>query len=125
MVISMPLRTPRAHVRTRVLWDATLHQEGRTWACKAVDVSPGGAKIQIDHRLAVSSYVMLVIVRLGSFPGEVRWQDESLAGIQFLQDPAAVEERLRRARQGAVCRARPEQLCGPQRARQHETRRLA
>ena len=78
-----------------------------------------------NQHLTINSWVVLLIDRLGSFPGEVRWQDESFAGIQFLQDPAAVEERLRRARLGAVCRARPEQLCGPQRARQHETRRLA
>jgi hypothetical protein len=41
--------------------------------------------------------VLLTIGRIGSFPGEVRWQDENLAGIRFLEDAAVVEERLRDA----------------------------
>ena len=94
MVGKTTAKIPRAHQRKQVSWDTELHQEGRIWPCKAVDVSPGGAKIRIDERLAVGSWVVLVIEDLGSFPGEVRWQDESFAGIGFLQDAAAVEQRL-------------------------------
>jgi hypothetical protein len=77
-----------------VLWNAKLHHGGRTWACKAVDISPGGAKIRIDERLTINSWVLLTIDRVGSFPGEVRWQNENLAGIRFLEDAAVVEVRL-------------------------------
>jgi hypothetical protein len=63
-----------------VLWDATLHQDGLTWECQVVHISPGGVKIRIDQRLAIKSRVVIAIERLGSFPSEVRWQDENLVG---------------------------------------------
>lgn len=94
MVGKTPAKIPRAHQRKQVLWNTELHQEGRIWPCKAVDISPRGAKIRIDERLAVGSWVVLVIEDLGSFPGEVRWQDKSFTGIRFLQDAAAVGQRL-------------------------------
>ena len=83
--------------------------------CRVIDLSDGGAKIRVKERLAINSWVALVVQRLGIFPGEVRWQDESFAGICFLQDPAIVEARLRSAPLGAVYRARSEQLGEPQR----------
>jgi hypothetical protein len=90
----MTAKAPRAHERKRVLWNANLHHGGRTWKCNAVDISTGGAKIRIDERLTINSWVMLTIGRVGSFPGEVRWQNDNLAGIRFLEDAPVVEERL-------------------------------
>ena len=86
---------PRTHEGKRVLWDAKLHQGARTFECEALHISPGGARIRINERLAINSRVMLAINRYGSFPGEVRWQNENLAGIRFLEDAAVLEERLR------------------------------
>jgi hypothetical protein len=94
-MISMVAKDIRAHKRKLVSWDATLHQDGRAWPCKVVDVSPGGAKIRIDERLTIDSRVMLTIDRRGDFPGKVRWQDENLAGICFLEDAGVVQARLR------------------------------
>jgi hypothetical protein len=94
-MISVAAKEIRAHERKRVLWHATLQQDGRTWACKVVDVSPGGAKIRIDERLTIDSEVILTIDRLGNFPGEVRWQDADFAGIRFLEDADVVRARLR------------------------------
>lgn len=82
--------------------------------CKVVDVSDGGAKIQIHERLAINSWVALVVESLGIFPGDVRWRDESFVGICFLQDPAIVEARLRSAPLGAVYRARSEEPSEPE-----------
>jgi hypothetical protein len=91
----MIAKVPRTHQRKRVLWDAKLHQDGRIFECEAFHVSPGGARIRINERLAINSRVVLAINRGGSFPGEVRWQNENFAGIRFLEDAAVVEERLR------------------------------
>ena len=93
---TMTAKVPRAHPRKRVLWDVKLNQNGRTWTCNAFDISPGGVKIRIDEPLAVNSRVVIAIDRVGNFPGEVRWQDEGLAGVRFLEDAAVVEERLQR-----------------------------
>ena len=77
--------------------------------CRVINLSDGGAKIRVKERLAINSWVALVVECLGIFPGEVRWHDESFAGICFLQDPAIVEARLRSAPLGAVYRARSEE----------------
>ena len=80
-MISMVAKEIRGHDRSvtwhqrwakLVLWDPKLHQERGVWKCKAVDISPGGVKIQIAERLAINSRVLLTIGRVGSFPGEVR-----------------------------------------------------
>jgi hypothetical protein len=94
-MISMVAQEIRAHKRQPVSWDARLHQDGRTWECKVVDISPGGAKIRIAERLTINSEVMLTIDRRGDFPGEVRWQEENFAGIRFLEDAGVVRARLR------------------------------
>jgi PilZ domain len=90
----MIAKIPRAYKRKRVLWDAKLRQDDRIFECEAFHISPGGAKIRIDEQLAINSKVVLTISRLGSFPGEVRWQNENFAGIRFLEDAAVVERRL-------------------------------
>jgi PilZ domain len=95
-VISIVAKEARAHKRKRVLWGAILDQDGRTWECKVADVSPGGAKIRIDERLTIDSTVVLTIEGIGSFPGEVRWQNEDFAGIRFVEDAGVVEDRLQR-----------------------------
>jgi hypothetical protein len=92
--VSAMVKAHRAHERKSVSWNAKLHQDGCILDCKAVDVSAGGAKIRIDERLPINSWVVLSIDAVGNFPGEVRWQDKSFAGIRFLQDAAVVEERL-------------------------------
>ena len=88
---------PRGSERKRVLWDATLHENDRILRCTACDISAGGAKVRITERLAVNSQVVLTIDRLGSFPGEIRWQNENYVGICFLEEASTIEERLRRA----------------------------
>jgi hypothetical protein len=94
-VISIAVKEIRAHERKRVLWNATLHQNGCIWECKAIEISPGGVRIRIDERLTINSKVVLTIERLGNFPGEVRWQDEDFAGIGFLEGAGVVQARLR------------------------------
>ena len=64
--------------------------------CNAFDISPGGVKIRIDEPLAINSRVALAIDRVGNFPGEVRWQDEGLVGIHFLEDAAVVGSKVLR-----------------------------
>ena len=92
----MIAKIPRTHERKRVLLDAKLHHDdGRIFECEAFHISPGGARIRINERLAINSRVVLAITRSGSFAGEVRWQNENFAGIRFLEDASVVEERLR------------------------------
>ena len=91
----MIAKIPRTHERKRVLWDSKLHHDDRIFECEAFHISPGGARIRINERLAIDSRVVLAITRSGSFAGEVRWQNENFVDIRFLEDASVVEERLR------------------------------
>jgi hypothetical protein len=59
-----------------VLWSARLHRDGRVLECAALHISAGGARIRIRQRFEIDSTVVLVIDRVGAFPGEIRWQGE-------------------------------------------------
>src|SRR5262245_46786250 len=87
----------RVSRRKPVLWSAKLHRDGRVLECLTLHISAGGARIRISERFEVHSTVVLVIDRLGAFPGEIRWQEGDYAGVSFLEDAQTVEERLRAA----------------------------
>jgi hypothetical protein len=91
----MRTRVPRLHERRRVLWAIRLQQGDRVAQGEAVDVSAWGAKVRIAERFELNSTVVLTIGRLGSFRGEIRWQDDRYAGIAFAEKANAVEDRLR------------------------------
>jgi len=91
----MRTRVPRLHERRRVLWAIRLQQGDRVVQGEAVDVSAWGAKVRIAERFQINSTVVLTIGRLGSFRGEIRWQDDRYAGIAFTEEAKVIEDRLR------------------------------
>jgi hypothetical protein len=84
----------RTYKRKPVLWSARLHRDGRVLECAVLHISAGGARIRIHQRFDIDSTVVLMIDRLGTFPGEIRWQRGTYAGIRFLEDAQVVEKRL-------------------------------
>ena len=80
-----------------MLWSARLHRDGRVLECPTLHISAGGARIRISQRFEINSTVVLVIDRVGAFPGEIRWQRGNYVGIRFMEDAQIVEERLRTA----------------------------
>jgi hypothetical protein len=87
----------RVSRRKPVLWSARLHRDGRVLECQTLHISADGARIRIGERFAINSTVVLVIDRVGAFPGEIRWQEEDHAGVSFMEDARTVEKRLRAA----------------------------
>jgi len=87
----------RMYRRKPVLWSARLHRDGRVLECPTLHISAGGARIRISQRFEINSTVVLVIDRVGAFPGEIRWQRGNYVGIRFMEDAQIVEERLRTA----------------------------
>jgi PilZ domain len=65
----------RVRRRKPVLWSATLHRDGRVLECPTLHISAGGARIRTSDRFEINSTVVLVIDRVGAFPGEIRWQE--------------------------------------------------
>ena len=87
----------RVRRRKSVLWSARLHRDGRVLECPTLHISAGGARIRISERFEINSTVVLVIDRVGAFPGEIRWQEGDYAGVSFMEDAQTVEKRLRAA----------------------------
>ena len=87
----------RVRGRKSVLWSARLQRDGRVLECPTFHISAGGARIRISERFEINSTVVLVIDRVGAFPGEIRWQEGDYAGIRFMEDGQTVEKRLRAA----------------------------
>src|SRR5262245_16167729 len=59
----------RAARRKPVLWSGRLHRDGRVMECQTIHISAGGARIRISERFAINSTVLLVVDRVGAFPG--------------------------------------------------------
>jgi hypothetical protein len=87
----------RLRGRKSVLWSARLYRDGRVLECPTLHISAGGGRIRISERFEINSTVVLVIDRVGAFPGEIRWQEGDYAGIRFMEDAQTVEKRLRAA----------------------------
>ena len=78
--------------------------DGRLADCAVLDISAGGAKVKFDEPLGdaeglnLSLGQRLKIAAAIDFPVEVVWQDGSVVGLRFLNDPyevaGALEELL-------------------------------
>ena len=83
----------RRHVRTRVLWMATLDTKEGPLACIVLDVSRAGAKLQFATPIfpvLLRQPVELHIEPLGMLNAEVVWQLGDRMGVQFSDDPAQI-----------------------------------
>lgn len=82
----------REHGRRDVLVDARiLYGEG--WHdCRIVNISVGGAKLLIGHRLDPGAVVLLHIGNFGQFSGTVVWQHAEELGVKFTHDPADIAD---------------------------------
>jgi hypothetical protein len=56
--------------------------------CAIVDVSRGGAKLELPSEIPTQSYVILISEKFGSLEGYVAWRKGQRAGITFT-DPGA------------------------------------
>lgn len=57
----------------------------RIYPINTCDMSQGGVRIEIDHRLNVGENVVLTLQKFRPVPGVVRWYQEGQGGIAFNQ----------------------------------------
>ncbi|MBI3451919.1 MAG: PilZ domain-containing protein [Rhodospirillales bacterium] len=62
--------------------------------CTVVNVSAGGAQVNIARKLETLSVATLAIEGVGAFHARVVWQQGDRTGLQFLDDVRRVSERL-------------------------------
>ena len=87
----------RKATRVQVLWTGSLHAGERPSACRILDVSLGGAKVDVTNPSDIPSPVTLRIDRFGEFYCEVVWREGDHLGLRFLADHETIVETIGRA----------------------------
>lgn len=87
----------RKATRIQVLWNGSLHAGERSSACRILDVSLGGAKVQVANPSDIPSPVTLKIDRFGEFPCEIQWRQGDYLGLRFLADQETVANTIGQA----------------------------
>jgi PilZ domain len=93
-----PPATPerRRAVRKRVLWSGRVESEERMLSCAILDVSLSGARIRLDEGSLSPGPVAIAVSGFGTFQAEVVWDQESQAGLRFLEPPGRVADTIGR-----------------------------
>ena len=82
----------REYARQTVLVEARI-QDGDEWHdCRIVNISVGGAKLQISRQLTPNAAVLLHIDHFGQFSGTIVWQRTEELGVKFTHNPAEIAE---------------------------------
>ncbi len=94
----------RRHRRTRTFANGILATAQGTVRCRVLDVSPEGARIQLDRgeevaaaAIAVREPAALTIKGLGVFPGRVAWRRSTMLGIHITEGHPVQPELLARS----------------------------
>lgn len=78
----------RRHRRAHVLFSGSLTSGGRKCAALVLNLSAGGAMLQLSDRLDAAAKVTLRLARAVDFPGTVVWRRDGRIGLSFADAPA-------------------------------------
>ena len=84
----------RRHRRCSVLWTACLFSGGRTMDAVVLNLSAGGARIRLPQAPAVEDRATVSIGRFGDFAGRLVWRDGNEIGLEFLDPPERVVDKV-------------------------------
>jgi hypothetical protein len=76
-------RERRKQARRGTLWHGELKTPAGVFACRVLNLSARGAKLEIDGPVAPGQDVTLTMEPLGEFSGSVAWQRDGKAGIHI------------------------------------------
>lgn len=83
-------RDRRSFPRKRVMLAANLDVNGAQFACRILDMSLVGARLQVDEDLPNEELMQLVTTRFGLLPIEVMWRVSDQVGVQYLEPPGTI-----------------------------------
>jgi hypothetical protein len=85
-------RERRAHRRKPTLWEGRLDTDVGVFPCLILNVSQGGALVQVEAPLLPTERASLTIERFGSLGAQVVWQIVELCkiGVRFTDPPQHV-----------------------------------
>jgi hypothetical protein len=93
---ALTARERRAHRRKPTLWEGRLDTDIGVYACVILNISQGGALLQVEAPLLPTQRASLTIERHGSLGAEIVWQmlDEDRVGLRFTDPPQIVSRTL-------------------------------
>jgi len=77
-------------VRVPVLWTALVVAGVDRMPCAIVDISRGGAKLQLPGDVPLHSSITIVSENFGALEGYIVWREGCLAGMKFTDPGASV-----------------------------------
>ena len=78
----------RKDSRETILTKAEIMVDGTRHSCRILNISTGGAKLEIDRHLDRGIEVFLQIGKFGQFRATVVWQQSGEIGVKFSHDAA-------------------------------------
>ncbi len=85
-------RERRKQRRKGTLWHGELRTPAGVVACRVLNLSARGAKIEVDSPVAAGQNVTLIMEPLGEFSGFVAWQRDGKAGIRIKEHRTTRDE---------------------------------
>ena len=76
----------RKDTRETILTQARIMADGDWHNCRILNISTGGAKLQIDRRISHGTPISLQIGEFGQFGATVAWQQDTEVGVKFTHD---------------------------------------
>ena len=76
----------RKDTRETILTKAKVMVDGDWHNCRVLNISTGGAKLQIDRRIEHGTLVSLQIGEFGQFGATIAWQQDTEIGVKFTHD---------------------------------------
>lgn len=80
--------------RCAVMWSACVFSAGRTIGATVLNVSAGGARIRLSDTAMLDDRATLSIKRFGDFAGRLAWRAGNEVGLEFLDPPERVVEKV-------------------------------
>ena len=80
------MENKRKDTRESILSKAKIMVDGDWHNCRILNISTGGAKLQIDRHIDRGIEVLLRIGQFGQFSATVAWQQSGEIGVKFTHD---------------------------------------
>jgi hypothetical protein len=77
----------RSDERETILSNAEILVDGEGLVCRMLNISTGGAKLQLARQLDCGKAVVLCLGNFGQFNAQVAWQQGGATGVKFSHDP--------------------------------------
>jgi hypothetical protein len=73
--------------REPVFSNAEILVDGNRHSCRMLNISTGGAKLQLARQLDCGKAVVLSLGNFGQFNAQIVWQQGGAMGVKFSHDP--------------------------------------